>query len=810
MIAGALGFWLMGKLIPALPGLTQSVRSKSSIGRTKLISNNAERLRQDTLRHVQGLHLASPLFALDEILVEPRILALPTTSQPTGDNRYSDILSRIIPYLPDWPDLAARYSAKTKSLADALGNDANLILTGGPGSGKTTALAALICNMVRKEQSAASLSGYLPIYTHVSDMFPDNRFDQPPLDHIRDALHTYAGSLSIKRLETLIQQAFQGGKALLLVDGLDEVAPEFHIEVTKFLASSLEEYPGIRLVVTSSPENYSGLIELGLVPVAIAAWNEQRYLSFVNKWSRSWFRYIRPALSDTIEQIDPRLLNAWLLADNPIITPFDATLKAWAVFAGDTVGPGYIDSIESYIWRLTNHLENSRPGLEDFALQMVASQEVAQDLKRTRGWEDELTAETNNTDPETDRAYKDLSKRGRRSTRKLSGVIPELLESGLLVERAAGRFSFCHPVIMGSMASAALADMPVSHFLSNQPDWTGKSLTLLFLATSREISPEVSDLLTSDDDPLFRRQLTVGRWLRYAPQSATWRTQAMRYLATEFQRSNIPLGLRARLLSALLLSGDPGVGVLLRQISHTTSDDLCYLSALGMGYMMDHQSLGRLRELLSEPEIKVSQAACFALVMIGNQQAFEVLGSALLEGSDELRRAAAEALALDLGEGHEMLKEASQMDNLLVRRSAVYGLARVGQPWAEGVLNKLALEDKEWVVRSAATQIIEQDQETDPSIPHAPLPLHETPWLIAFAGDRGIGIAPGQPAENLLLAALAEGSPEQQQSALECLQAHPNLDALPLIHEIIESGLGDSQEAAFNTLFSFASQGLNI
>ena len=808
-IAGALGLWLFSKLRPALPGIIHNLRTRSKSGGAKLLSSNAERLGQDTQRYVQGLHLASPLFALDEVLVEPRILALPSPTEPGREILAGDILSQIIPYLPDWPELAARYSAKTISLASALGAGANLILTGGPGSGKTTALACLISQIVRQDQSAAALNGYLPVYTHVSDLFPGRSFTGPPIDLIRDSVHLYAGSLSINRLENLLRRSFLNGKILLLVDGLDEVDPDFHQGVTSFLATLLQEYPRTRLVATSRPENTSGLIELGLVPMALAAWDEHKYLTFVNKWSRSWYRLIRPMLAEGIEQIDPRLLNAWQLADHPIISPFDATLKAWAVFAGDTLGPNYVDALESYIWRMTNHLEDSRPGLEDFALQLIASQEITMDLKQARGSETDLDFDAE-TDAEKVAAQKNISKRGKRSTRKLPGVLPELLENSVLIQRRTDRLAFSHPLIMAYLASAALADAPVSHFLSNQPDWTGKSLTLLFLAASTESSPEVTELLSEEDDPLLGGPLTIGRWLSYAPQTAPWRSKVMRYLATELQRSNIPLGLRARLLSALLLSGDPGVSVLLRQISHTSSEDLRQLSALGMGYLLDHQSMSRLSELLSEPESNVSQAACFALVKIGNQQSFELLGSALLHGSDEIRRAVAEALALDPGEGEEMLKEASQMDNLLVRRSAVYGLAQVDQPWAEGVLNKLALEDKEWVVRSAATQIVEQEGEPDARIPQPPLPLHEIPWLVAFAGDRGIGIAPGQPAENLLIAALAEGTPEQQHAALEILQLHPNLDALPLMYEFIESGDGGIQQAAFNTLFSFSSQGLDI
>ncbi len=135
-IAGAIGLWLIGKLIPGLPDLVRSIRSRSGGTRASIIPNNAERLRQETLRYVQGIHLASALFALDEILIEPRILAPPPPIQPGEENPPSDIFSQTIPYLPDWPELAARYSAHTLILSEALSAGANLILIGGPGSGE--------------------------------------------------------------------------------------------------------------------------------------------------------------------------------------------------------------------------------------------------------------------------------------------------------------------------------------------------------------------------------------------------------------------------------------------------------------------------------------------------------------------------------------------------------------------------------------------------------------------------------------------------------------------------------------------------
>ena len=47
---------------------------------------------------------------------------------------------------------------------------------------------------------------------------------------------------------------------------------------------------------------------------------------------------------------------------------------------------------------------------------------------------------------------------------------------------------------------------------------------------------------------------------------------------------------------------------------------------------------------------------------------------ALLQGDEELRRAAAEAMANDPIEGHAMLKEGATLPDILLRRAVVHGL----------------------------------------------------------------------------------------------------------------------------------------
>jgi HEAT repeat protein len=482
-------------------------------------------------------------------------------------------------------------------------------------------------------------------------------------------------------------------------------------------------------------------------------------------------------------------------------------MKVWAAFAGDTLGPDYVDAIESYIWRITEQLPNIRTAVEDFALQMIASQKIALDLKQARGLEVEF--QFNESDSKKDLESTERKKR-KGSIRSLPGALPNLLESRLMVEHMGGRLSFSHPLVTAYLASAALANAPISHFLSNQEDWSGKTSTLSFLITSRDLSPEVSELLEINDDPLLRNPLKVGRWLSYTSKTTTWRTETLRDLAEQVQRENIPLGLRARLLSALLLSNDPAVNVLLGQISHTSIKDLRRMVALGLGYLLDSGSLSRLSELLEDPDPSIYQSACLALVRIGNKQAFELLGTAILHGNEDLQRTVAEALALNPADGHEMLKEASQMEDLMVRRSSVYGLVQIQKPWAREILEGLAVDDQEWVVRAAATQALEEAQVTDLRIPEHLFPLHETTWLISYAGEKGMGIAPGKPAQNLLISVLADGSPEQQIAALGYLKLKPDLDALPLIQKLLDEGSDDLIQAAYDTLWYYAAEGLDI
>jgi hypothetical protein len=170
------------------------------------------------------------------------------------------------------------------------------------------------------------------------------------------------------------------------------------------------------------------------------------------------------------------------------------------------------------------------------------------------------------------------------------------------------------------------------------------------------------------------------------------------------------------------------------------------LGALGCGLILDTKAVKSLSNLLNDPVMEVRLSAILALSRIGSKSAMEAIAATLLSGNEDMRRAAAESLSMQPEEGYPALEEGSQMEDLLVRRATVYGLARIDEPWARERLNKLQVEDEQWVVRSAATQTLEELSRPNLRIPQPHPPLAQTPWLIAFAGTLGVGIAPGKPA----------------------------------------------------------------
>ena len=808
-VAATIFWWLLGRLRPyaksAWVGLIASVQA----ARQGLQSGAEQRLRANTLKLVQSLHLASPLFALDEILIPPRLMAPPVTIIPNEEPPLDYVTQNLIPYMPDFPELAGTYNGHTIPVLDALKGGANLIITGNLGSGKTTALAYLASSMARREKQLGDLQNHVPLYIHTKELLLPLDENVALLTPIIDGLVARSTKMRQIRLPEALKLAFKEGRIVLLVDGFDEIAAEPAQDVSDYLGLLLEEYPDTRVVAAASPHFVDGLVSLGLVPIPMASWNLRQQARFIQQWGSLWQQFVQPETDPNSEEdsarIDPILLNGWLLGNNAALTPLEFTLKVWSAYAGDARGPKGPDAIEAYLRRMSVGIPRVRAALEYLATRMIITRRSAFTQGEAQSWTSGFDSDTVEGAglamlSEADEDQREIT---------LPRVLSDLTRHGLLISRSHNHLAFVHPLLACYLAGESLAFSGQGVNVLNQPDWPLKYTTIHYLASRSDMSEEIASLLTDTEDPLSRSVLQAGSWLRDIPEDAVWRKPILKNLANMLQQEALTMSFRTRLLACLAATNDPGVTSMLRHLLRSPKNSVSQLAALGLGFLQDTQAVSYLANMVVDPT-PVGQAACLALVNIGTRPALETAVDVFLHGAEPLRRAVAEAFANNSSEGHPMLKEGSEIDDLLVRRISIHGLRLIDEPWAFNILEEMQVEDGQWVVRNAAAQVVEELNGLDPYIPRPLAPPDETPWLIEFASGQGQGISTGDPAHEMLLLAIREGSPDQTYAALDLLRRSGDPGIFPAIYHLLYGEDQQIAEAAYDTLWHLAATSAEI
>jgi HEAT repeat protein len=816
-ILATLLWWVISMIRPALKQMAENVSAKKEEKKEKARSVSAieERYRQAVLQRAQGMHLATPLFALDEILQPPRLLAPPPRVEPGVPPQSEDIVEATLPYLPAWPELAAIYKAPTLTLHEALSGDSDIVLTGQTGTGKTVALAFLASSIARRDPEPGLPQDTLPFLLHVADLdFPVNKDN--PLNSLIDLIAERAPVLDLPRIPEFVRNAFADGRALLLLDGTDELTPDELKDAVEFIKLVKRTYPKTRIVTTASTEYLDGLVTLNFIPFAIACWSESQREEFLHKWTELWTKFVSVEAwaQSKIEQVDPLLLNGWLAAESAHLTPLELTLKTWGAYAGDTRGPSPVDALETHVRRIT-------PGnvpfqaLELLAVQINLTGESVFDPRKAREWVKSFEPAEPVPPPEIEEQSSPQGKGKKPKQEKVQspspGLIASLVNSGLLSQHRNNRTRFSHPIFGGYLAGKGLATYKPEALLE-QPPWIGKYLAMHYLAATGDASQLADKLLAETDRPLSRNLLVAARWLRDAPQQAPWRGAVMAKLAELFQQEGQPLGLRGQALAAFVQqSNDPSIAILFRQMLGGHPAELLQLAALGSGAVCDAKAVDLLAKLANNPSTNVRRAACLALVTIGTQASMDAVAEILLHGDENQRRAAAEALANNPDEGYAMLQEgAGLQEDLMVRRAAAYGLGRIPDLWAAELLTKLQVEDDQWVVRNSANEALEDRQRPNLHIPNRLPPPTESPWLIAFAGKQGIGVTPDRPPTDLLILALKSGSPEERIASIYYLRIMPVEGIFGVLFQAMYSGDLELREAVFQALSEMAARGVQV
>lgn len=808
LLLASLGWWLGIVLRP----LFQKTRAEIQNNRNKVKekthspSSVEERYRQNILRHAQGLHLSSPLFSLDEIAIQPTLMAPPPRITPGEVFLGEDIATLSIPYLPAWPELAAIFQAPTLTLAQALSGNSDIILTGQAGIGKTFTLAHLASQLARREPMPDLLQDCVPILIHAADLdLPVRR--EEPLKAITNYINEISSFLDSARIPDFLDRIFSEGRAVLMLDGVDELSPGMLTDVVDFIKSIKKSYPGTHIVTTSSGENMGGLVTLNFIPIAVRAWNSSQRRNFLEKWGDLWTNYVAvEAWAQSREHLDPLLLNDWIQVESEYLTPLELTLKTWGAYAGDFQGPRPLNVVEAHVRRIKPD-DVPMEALETLSLQACLNSKLFFTQQDTREWIRSF---------ELPEASIQQAAEGTSNTAKNEkiqtprGLISKLIDGNILVQHRNNQLRFLHPVIPGFLAAKVLGSKQVDT-LENQPAWVGKSLVTFYQTAMGHLPSPVDLSLTTQDRPLARNLLTAARWLRDVGKPAPWREQVIIQLVELLRQSGQPLGLRGQALVALLLSRDPSIMILFRKLLEGNDFDMLQLAALGSGALQDGKAVEPLISLLDMPSPSVRRAACLALVNIGNTSAMDAVAAALLHGDEILRRAAAEALANHPHEGHAMLKEGAAMqDDLMVRRASVFGLGRIMEPWAFETVRQMETDDNQWAVRNAATEVMEGRRHPNPHIPQRLPPPTESAWIINFASKQGVGVSPDKPPVDLLLLALKSGTEEERLASLAYLRMMPVEGVFGALYQAMYGSEPTLREAVFQTLSEMAARGVPV
>ncbi|MCU0481937.1 MAG: hypothetical protein MUE54_12125 [Anaerolineae bacterium] len=821
-----------------LAGARDSVTQRASTAQEYAKRTADSRYINDLIKYIQKDHLAGDYLPLSELIIEPKFIPAPPLLAPHDEELVRDVF-HVVPIVPDYPYLHAPYNTPTMSIAELNNGTKAIMLLGEAGSGRTTALHAIALwslgvvkfdppvDVVQErlnqevqqgklKSQAEHAKGYkermtmddqakdaiekqkagenqtapklaknesfkqlTPMYAHLANIvlfIEELGREIDPAEPLVRALQTYSGYVTSKTMPRNIYERLNEGKALLLLDGYDELPASYQSLANIWLNALLTQYGNNFIIITANTHGYGQLMQTGFSPVFLRPINDTATHNLIDKWASQWNKIGRkkdvPAV--TLERVKDR---------NRAYTPLELSAKIWGMFDSperENIGEWLQFLVGQYLpsnMSLGNVSEQLGRAallqLEEGFITVNRFDEILRGVQvetpiideTPETTEDEWDAILDEADTPTDDEAPHPPKGAEKvpaSNKELQKFLQTMEKSGLLNSFRGDKYQFKHPFLAAYFASFVLPEFETVELLAltHFPAWRD-ALALSHL--HQPLDELTAARLSQPADVLYNNLLEVTRWLKYAGKTE-WRTGVLKALGNAFVQPNQYPLLRERIASALVGTRDKNVIRIFARGLRDGNPDVRRLACLGLGALRAEEAIRDITSLLADVDPDVALSAGLALGAINTQESLEEMVAVLTTSSEALRQAVAEAFAALPEEGYPVLYDAISHEDLMVRRAAIFGLRRINAPWALVAVYKASTEDDEWYVRSAAEQAFLEMQFGQTASGVRPMPdVESLEWLrdwINSLGDAAKRITVGGDA--LLRKALEEGDTETQ------------------------------------------------
>lgn len=381
-----------------------------------------------------------------------------------------------------------------KGIEERLGASKRTVVFGRAGSGKTTVLQWIAVRAARSDfdGSLRALNGYIPFFIRLRE-YVGKTLPQP-----EEFVMGAAPMLAPEMPDGWSRSQLRSGRALVLIDGADELPSNERGRVGAWLQDLTELFPQARYVVTARPEAVSvhWLDELGFTRTLLQAMPPSLVAAFIRHWHN--------ALSQRLTDSDERAQLANF--QNSLLTAIDND-RYLRDIADTPLLAGLLCALNLHV---RSQLPRRRGEIYARALSMfdqrdrargIATDEIVLDLSAkihlladlafwmVRNGESELSEET---------AIKQLG-RSLSSLPSISNradvVFRILLErSGLLREPAAGRVDFVHRTFQEYLAATAAVDADaIGELVRNADDDQWREMVIMSAGLANQ--PQTAQLV---------------------------------------------------------------------------------------------------------------------------------------------------------------------------------------------------------------------------------------------------------------------------------------------------------------------------